>query len=76
MSKLDKVDRAVNTFGRILSLAITIACIIVSGIVAHFILKAMDYDDVLLWGGTIIFALAGGVLVKIILRLMVWMDWG
>ena len=76
MSKLEKVDRAISTIGRVLDMVVTIAGIIAVGFVAHFVLKLMGYESFILWGGTILIALASGFLVRLLFRILAYVDFG
>ncbi|MGB3455160.1 MAG: hypothetical protein WBG08_11390 [Litorimonas sp.] len=69
---LDKIDRAFNTVARGVDLLVTLACIVLAGVIAFVVLGLGGMTGVALYGLTAVVALAGGLVVRLVLRLLLF----
>ncbi|MEM7729526.1 MAG: hypothetical protein AAF311_09655 [Pseudomonadota bacterium] len=67
---MDKAERALGLVGRGFSLLTTLACIALAGVVSYFVLRVYGLSGAGLWTLTLVGALVGGAILKIVLNVM------
>lgn len=67
---IDRLDKILSVFGQGLSLLITVACIALAGIICWVALSIAGYGGIALYALSTIGALVGGVIVRLVLRVL------